>query len=220
MRPNNITRLAELNNTIIASRVDSTSGYALRRVLEGENIDIDFTFEDIESEHAPIALMDKKIVIAVAKGGEGKEEFFKAGAVVLKEWKDKGYLNRYFLGSSLIIDSSFLENNPRVVDKFLDAYIESQRFMVEHPQETYQILAEFMNRENLGGIVYTNETVKDSLSILRFALWVDSNEFLDFAKYAKESGMIDKNLSLQDIYNDRFEEKLKKAQIEVYGIKN
>ncbi|MDO8623337.1 MAG: ABC transporter substrate-binding protein [archaeon] len=220
VRPNEITKLVELNNSLVASRIDATSGYALKRILREDNISINFNFEDIESTYAPIALMDKKMVIAVAKGGEGKEEFLKTGAVVLKEWEEKGYLNRYFLGTSIIIDDSFLENNPEVVDKFIDGYIESQKFIVENPNETYKILAEFMNKDSEGVIIYINETVKNSLSALKFTLWTDPNEFLDFAKYAKEYGIIDKNLSLEDIYNNRFEEKLKKAQIEIYGIKN
>ena len=184
VRPNEITKLVELNNTNVASRIDATSGYALKRVLKEDNISINFNFEDIDSAYTPIALMEKKIVIAAARGGESKEEFLKTGAVVLKEWKDKGYLNRYFLGSSIIVDASFLEDNPEVVDKFLDGYIESQKFIAENPNETYKILVDVMNKEVEGVIIYTNETVKDSLSTLRFTLWVEPNEFLDFAKYA------------------------------------
>jgi ABC-type nitrate/sulfonate/bicarbonate transport system substrate-binding protein len=217
VRPNEITKLIELNNTKIATRIDSTSGYTLKRILKEENLDIEFEYVDIESEYVPIALMNKKIIDATSKGAEGKEEFLNTGAVILEEWEEKGYLERYFLHSSIIVDSSFLEENPEVVEKFINGYIEGCKFIVENPEESYEILAKSMNENEAKVIVYTNETIKESLSKLKFVLWIDPQEFSNFAEYAEENGLIDKNLSLEEIYDDRFEEKLKKAQLEIYG---
>jgi len=216
VRPNDVNTLLDLNNTSIATRVDSTTGYAFRRILKENNLDINFTYVDIENAYSPIALMDKKIISAALKGAEAKEDFFKAGAIVLPEWVSKGYTERYFLSTSIIVNEDFASRNPEIINKFLDGYIESQRFMKENPKETKVILANYMNNATDGVTSYSVEDISNTLSSLRFVLWVNPNEFLDIASYAYDSGIISNDLNLTEIYDNRYEEKLRIAQEEIY----
>lgn len=216
VRPNDILTLNDLNNTSIATRVDSTSGYALNRILRENNIDIQYTYVDIENAYTPLALVEKKIISAALKGAEGKEEFFKSGAIILPEWKEKGYDKRYFLNTSLVVNTEYLESNSEIVEKFIEGYIESQRFMVENPDKTYDILQKHINSVNKDIINYSKEDVIETLSLLKFNLWTDLNNFLDYAIYAQENNLIDVNLTIDDLFDRRFEEKLKTAQYEIY----
>ncbi|NCP72072.1 ABC transporter substrate-binding protein [archaeon] len=216
VRPNDILTLKDLNNTSIATRVDSTSGYVLNRILKENNLDIQYTYVDIENAYTPLALVEKKIISAALKGAEGKEEFFKSGAIILPEWEEKGYDKRYFLNTSLVVNTDYLEGNPEVVEKFIDGYIESHRFMVENPDETYNLLQKHINAVNKDIISYSKEEVINSLSLLKFNLWVDLDNFLDYAIYAQENNLIDVNLTIDDLFDKRFEEKLKNAQYEIY----
>ncbi|GEM_PF-2598825 len=216
VRPNDVNTLLDLNNTSIATRVDSTTGYAFRRILKENNIDINFTYVDIENAYSPIALMDKKIISAALKGAESKEDFFKAGAIILPEWVSKGYTERYFLSTSIIVNEDFASKNPEIISKFLDGYIESQRFMKENPEETRVILANYMNNATDGVTSYSIEDINNTLSSMKFVLWVNPNEFLDIASYAYDSRIISNDLNLMEIYDNRFEEKLRKAQEEIY----
>lgn len=217
VRPNDILTLVDLNNTSIATRIDSTSGYALNRILKDNNINIQLTYVDIENAYTPLALVEKKIISAALKGAEGKEEFFKVGAVILPEWLEKGYDKRYFLNTSLVVNTDYLEENSDVVEKFIAGYIEAQRYMVLYPDETYDILQKHINNVNKDIINYSKEDIVNSMSLLKFNLWVDLNYFLDYAVYAHENNLIDTNLTIDDLFDRRFEEKLKTAQYEIYN---
>ena len=224
VRPDShIETLGDLAGKTIASSRGESSNFVLQYVLKRENIDVSsITFLDIEDTYRPIALMEKKIVDAVVVSG-GKESLYKkVGAVILKEWETKGYINKTFPRIVIAVNADFVSKNPKKVEKFIDAFIESQRFVNSNPKESAQLVSQYINLGTNGTVNFSPDEIQESWrgDLVQYLLWYDPSVFVDLAKISKEIGDIENVITLEQIFDLRFEQKLKAAQIEIYNNDN
>lgn len=223
VRPDSqIETVGDLAGKTIASARGGTCDLGLRYILKKENVDVSgITFLDIEDTYRPIALMEKKIVDAVVESGDKESIYKKAGAVILKEWKTKGYISETFPGVVIAANTDFMSKNPKKIEKFIDAFIESQRFIKSNPEESAQLVSQHINSGTAGVLNFSPDEIQESWrgGLVQYILWYDPNVIVDLAKISKEIGDIENVITLEQIFDLRFEQKLKAAQIEIYNQK-
>lgn len=223
VRPDsNILTLKDLEGRRISSGAfGGNSDYEIRYILKDHNIDLKkIEFVETESTFLPIALMEKKIV-DVAMASESREiSYQKAGAVILKEWGDDGFSAKNRLKSVIAVYSPFLEENPRESQAFMNAFIDAQEFIKKNPQEASILVARHINEGTGGASRFSAADIEKSWEKMRYSFWEDPQQIVDSAQIGFEYGFLDRNLSINDLMDFRFEEKLKAAQARVYGPQN
>jgi len=220
VRPGDINTFSDLNNKRLGARIDSGDSFILRKIFEENNLDLNISYVDIDPNYRPLALMEKNIIDAASAKEIDKQTFNDIGAVLIPEFVNLGYDERRFVVSSIIVRGDYLREHPQNVDIFIDVYIKSQRYIKEHPEETSKILLAELNKNAMGAKIYTDKDVSYLISNNNILLWSDPIFLEEYVRSAYKVGIIDKNLTLDDIYDNRYEEKLKKAQEEIYGQKN
>jgi NitT/TauT family transport system substrate-binding protein len=222
VRPDNKTRTFEdLTGKTIAISPGGINEYEIRRILKKEKIDaskINFV-NIIDKVNRPIALMDKKIVDAVPIDYEDLPRYSKLGAVPLEEWGTKGYDNQYKLDTVIVVNEDFKLSHPLLVEQFIDSLIEGHEFMKSKPQESAAIVSSYIKKDTNGALAYVPGDLNAmwEKKILLYTLWDDPENLVEMSKIAAEIGQIDKNLTLEQIYDLSFEGKLKDAQNEIYS---
>lgn len=213
----NIKTFGDLINKNVAARVGSISNFSLGYALVKENINFSsIKFTDIDSITRPIALMNKKIVDAAVAGADDLKTYSDLGAVVLEEWNTKGYANKPFPRSDIAVNTNFLNSNKKMVGLFIDAFIESQKFIKDNPDEAARIVAEHVKKGTEGVNDFSAEDVKQAWEGTKYVLWYEPSDLVEISKVAKEIGDIKSSLTLDQIYDSSFEAKLKNAQSEIY----
>ncbi|MEK6825320.1 MAG: ABC transporter substrate-binding protein [Nanoarchaeota archaeon] len=205
----------------IASRKGESSNLALGYALKKEGISFNaMEFIDIDKNIRPIALIRNKIVDAVVVGKYEEKIYLDYGAIPLEEWDTKGYVNKSFPRTVIAVNSNFMNKHKDSIDSFIDAFIESQKFIKDNPDEAAGILAKHLEQGSDGAIKFSTENIKDSWRDLKYILWNDPDDFLEISKIEKEIGDLDSDLILDQIFDLSFEEKLKNAQNEIYETAN
>jgi len=222
VRPDNKTRTFEdLIGKSIAISPGGINEYEIRRVLKKENIDtskINFV-NIIDKVNRPIALMDKKIVDAVPVDYEDLAKYSELGAILHEEWGTKGYADQYKLDTVIAVNEDFKRSHPLFVEQFIDGLIEGHRLMKSNPKEAAEIVSSYIKTDTNGALVYLPENLNEMWKnkILVYTLWDDPTTLVEMSKIAVEIKQIDSNLTLDQIYDLSFEEKLKDAQNEIYS---
>ncbi len=221
VRPDNKIRTFEdlIGKTIVVSSGGSNE-YEVRRILKKENIDTSkINFVNMDRVNRPTALMEKKVIDAAPIDTEEIAKYSELGAVLLEEWGAKGYSNQYTPRSVIAINEEFEDSNPQLVEKFIDALIEGHRFIKSNPEEAAETVSSYINTESGGAFVYLPENLIDiwKNGQIKYNLWFDPTILIDMSKIAVEIGQIDSNLTLDQVFDPRFEEKLKDAQNEIYS---
>jgi ABC-type nitrate/sulfonate/bicarbonate transport system substrate-binding protein len=224
VRPDNETRtFQDLIGKTIAISPGGINEYEIRRVLKKENIDankINFAYI-IDKVNRPIALMDKKVVDAVPIDYEDLNTYLKIGAVPFEEWETKGYADHVKLDTVITVNEEFMRSNPLIVEHFMDGIIDGQRFLKSNPEESAEIVSSYIKTDTSGALAYLPKNLNDMWKngIIVYTLWDDPAALVEMSEIAAEIGQIDKNLTLGQIYDLSFEEKLKNAQNEIYPAK-
>lgn len=217
VRDSKIKTFEDIIGKSIAVTQGGPSEIYVRYVLGKENIDASkVNFVYIDKVYRPSALMDKKIVDAVPIGEDEVEKYSEIGAVSHEEWEAKGYTMQIRLEEVIAINEEFNLAQPLLVEKFIDSIIEGHRFIKSNPDEASQIVSSYIKVESEA---YTPEYIKDiwENNKLAYILWCDPTTLVDMSRIAVESGQIESNLTLEQIFDSRFEEKLKRAQNEIYS---
>jgi len=221
VRPDNETKtFKDLEGKSIAISPGGINEYEIRRILKKENIDtskINFV-NIIDKVNRPIALMKKKIVDAVPIDYEDLTKYSELGAVPLEEWGTKEYDSQYKLDTVIVVNEEFKRSHPRLVEQFIDGLIDGHRFMKSDPEEAAEIVSSYIKTDTSDALVYLPENLNTMWKnkILVYTIWDDPTILVEMSEIAAEIGQIDSNLTLEQIYDLSFEEKLKHAQNEIY----
>lgn len=219
----NINNFQDLYGKTICAGAAGINDIIFRIVMEKEGKSIEkMNFIDIGREFQVAALMEKKVIDAAIVSDQDTEMFLKAGAVVLPEWENKGYAKFAEPRNSIVVNTDFLDKNEKIVENFLDACADSHRLISSNPEEAAQLLADHIKKGSGGAIEHSPAVIvgkwknKDTLNMI----WQDPAITMELAKKSKDMGLIDKELAVNDVYDLRFENKLKAIQSEIYGASN
>ena len=221
VRPDNKIRTFEdlIGKTIAVISLGGSNEYEVRRILKKENIDASkINFVSMEKAYRPIALMEKKVIDAAPIDQSEVAKYLELGAVPLEEWGTKGYDSQDKPESVMAINEEFKHSNPLLVEQFIDALIEGHKFIKSNPEEAAEIVSSYIKTESEGTIVYSPEDISTMWknNKLKYNLWYDPAIFVDMSKIAVELGQLNTSLTLDQIFDLSFEEKLKNAQNEIY----
>jgi len=224
VRPNeNINNFSDLYGKVVAGGGSGGSGLVFQSVMAKENIDVSkMQFTEMDAGQYPLALITKKAIDAVVTMNKDAERLLSLGAIILPEWEEKGYNKQLDPRGSLFVRSEFINQQESIVDGFLNAIIDANRFIKESPMEAAELVSKHIDNGSLGAIVYSPESIAKQWGNGEMVntIWQDPQIIVKLAKKAKELGMVDKELSLEDAYDLRFQDKLIAAQKEIYGETN
>jgi len=221
VRPNeNLNKFTDLYGKNIIVSPSGINDLFFQTVMGKENIDLNkMQLVDIERAYQTIALMNKKAVDAVVVSEQDAEALIKAGAVILPEWEAKGYTEQFLPRNSLVINTEFLNQQELVVEHFLNAIADAHRLINSKPIEAANILSKHIKDGSAGAVIRSSEEIArqwESKEVINM-IWQDPSVTMELAKKANELGAIDKELTTEDVFDLRFEDKLKAAQKEIYG---
>lgn len=224
VRPNeNLNKISDLNGKTISATLNGINELVFRVALKKENIDVNgIKFTDIPRDYLVAALIEKKVIDAALGSQQDKEIMLKAGAIVLPEWEVKGYTEKSEPRNWITVNTDFLNKQEQAVEGFMEAMVDASRFVNDNPEEAAGFLSKYIQEISDGAIVYSPENIvkqwknKEIINMI----WQDPGITMELVEKAKEIGAIDKELTTQDVYDLRFENKLKAAQKEIYGEKN
>lgn len=216
----NLNNFKDLYGKTICSGAAGINDIIFRMAMEKEGINVEkMNFVDISREFQVAALMEKKAVDAVVVSDQDTEMLSKAGAVILPEWEKKGYTKFEEPRNSIVVNTDYLAKNEKLVENFLDACADTHRLIAKNPEEAARLLADHIRRGSGGAIDHSSESIvqkwknKDTVNMI----WQNPSVTMELAKKAKDMGLIDKELTLSDVYDLRFENKLQAIQSEIYG---
>lgn len=191
-------------------RTTGSAGLSFQAVLKrhGLSLNKDMEFRAVAREHAPIALMEHKILDAFVTSAFFDVKFEEVGAVMLPEWKSKGYDEQLWPRTSVAIRADVLKERTPEVRKFLEGYIASHRFISRYPDEAAAIMARHITDRTDGVIEFSTEEVKAARKTLRYHFSYEPDVIIDLAATCREIGMIERELSLQEIIDARFDDLL------------
>lgn len=224
----NITSISDLAGKTIGARPNGGAALVLGSVFDKENVDIrSVKFIDVDEAARPIALMESTIVDAVPDDPYQAKVYMEAGAVLHKGWEEKGYSKVSLVpgvndAAAIAVNTNFASANSKAIEPFIDAFIESQRFIKNNPDEAADLLSKYVNRTSNGAITLSKEEIKTSWESgsLQYLLWSDPNNLVKITEVAKKIGLIERVPTLEEMFDRRFEEKLKSAQDAIYGSNN
>ncbi len=222
IRPNeNINKFTDLYGKTVMASEGGINDLFFRLAMADQDIDLNkfHLVGDVERAYQVIALMNKKAVDALVASEQDSEAFIKAGAVVLPEWKTKSYAKKSLPRNSIVINTEFLNTQETVAEKFLDAIADAHRLINDNPSEAANIVSEHIKNKSAGAVVRLPLEIMEQWNNKEVInmIWQDPSITMKLAKEAKELGLIDKELTTQDVFDLRFENKLKATQKEIYG---
>ena len=222
VRPNGeLNRLTDLYGKNMVS--GGTSGLSFRMAMKELGLDADqVNMSDLDRSYQVIALMEKKAVDAIMVSEQDVAAFGKAGAVVLPEWEEEGYSSRFIPRNSYAVRMEFLDQNEDVVGSLLMALADAHRLIKSDPGEAARVLSEHISRMSDGAVVRSAEEIvrgwqyKEILN----TVWQDPTVTMELIDMAAETGMIDRPLSIEEVFDLRFASELATLQDEIYGSEN
>lgn len=223
VRPDNrIMTFQDFKGKKVQGGRGSAPEFVFRRALKKEGVDIsDIEFIHIEDIYSGVALMTSKVVDVIPISLYEMIDLQKYGAVVHREWVEKGYSNEYWLNKVIGANIEFLLKNPGAMEIVIEAIIDAQKFIVTNREESAKIIAQHIKHGTQG---VKNFLPDDIIKIwgkgVSYTLWYEPNMLLEISQILVEIGMIKKELSLDEVYDSRFETKLKSAHLEVYESKD
>jgi len=219
VRPDDsIKTINDLSGKIIASRLGSSSNLALGYALVKEKISFDsIEFLDIDKSIRPIALMEKKVVDASVAGEYEESIYLDYGAVLLEEWVTKGYTDKLFPRTVIAVNTDYMAKNKETVELFIDSLIASHKYIENSPEESAMIIAQHIDEGSSGAVKFSSQDIIDSWKGVKYILWYEPEDFVEISKMEVEIGDIESDLSLDQIFDLSFEEKLKKYHEEIYA---
>ncbi len=217
----NIKSFKDLKDKKIAANPGGSSYTYFLYALKKEGIDYkSINFMDLDKTPTLLALTQKAIDAALISEQE-EEKYREAGAVLHEEWEKKGYSQSKFPRTIIAMNKDFL-SKIEDADKFIDAIIEAHAFINSNPKESSIVISDHIKKATNGAVIYSPKEIENiwEEKKLTYILWYDPNMLLEIAQIEKETGQLEKTLTLSQIFNPIFKEKLKKAQYSIYGPEN
>jgi ABC-type nitrate/sulfonate/bicarbonate transport system substrate-binding protein len=223
VRPDSdIVTLKDLEGKKISIGPAGSGGIRLKFVyiLTKEGVDTSkIDFIDIEKMYLPMALMDKKTIDAAlidepAYVDKAKEQ----NAVALPYWYEKNF-QKMPTGSSVAVNTNFLRDNVRSVTQFYKAIIRAHQYMKDNPNETARIVTTYIKDNTNGAMDIKPEEFLKELDegAVRYILWQDPTPIIEMARVSYTMNLSSRLLTLDELYDLRFQSLLESAQDEVYG---
>ena len=107
------------------------------------------------------------------------------------------------IGNGIIANDKFIEQNPDLVEKFIEATLKSIEYASENPDETYEICKEFV--PNLD-----EDTVQYQVLITSIPFWTINGGFSDPDAWAQTNslvqslGLLENDIETDDLYTNDF----------------
>ncbi|MFH2063541.1 MAG: ABC transporter substrate-binding protein [bacterium] len=197
-----------------------TTNLSLRQALKEQGVDPSkVTISNLDRSYQVTALMDKKAVGAVLVSEQGVTDMVAAGAIILPEWDEKGYADRYMPRNSLVVNTDFLNQHEAEVRGFLAAMVDSQRLIRDNPDEAARLLCDHIRQVSGGALDYRPEDIVQTWrnGDISNMVWQDPTVAMGLADMAFETELIDHPLTMDEIFDLRFETELSAWQNEIYG---
>lgn len=217
-----IKTFEDLEGKNVAASPGGSSYTHLLYVLKKEEINYkNIKFIDLDKAPKFLALIEKKAIDAALVSEQEEEKYRETGAVLHEEWEKKGYSQSKFPRTIIVMHKNFL-SKIEDADKFIDAIIEAHAFIHSNPKESSIVISNHIKKGTNGAVIYSPEEIENiwEENKLTYVLWYDPNMLLEIVQIEKETGQLEKTLTLNQIFNPIFEEKLKKAQYNIYGSEN
>lgn len=223
VRPSsNIKTLKDLEGKNIGMSAASSKELIFRYALKKVNIDLTkINIVDVDKAYQPIALMQKKNIDAVITSGTAVDECLKIGATEFTSWREN-YDLPWFSSMMLAADTGYITENSKAIQNFLLAMTDSHRFAKNNLSEAAIITSEKIKNDTAGAIDTLPGEIEDKVKsgAMVFKIWDNMDSIKKVAEVSYETGQTTRLLTLDDIYDLRFMEFLKKAQLDVYGTEN
>ena len=224
VNPNScINTFQDLEGKIIGTRPDGSGALLINFICKREGVDsTSLRYLKIDKATGPLALMERKIVDAIPISPGMEEIYDAAGTIRHREWEEKGYSKVSFTGTTVFsiiaVNTDSIAADPDAYKKFIDAYIDGHMFIKQHPNKAAEILAQYSAEASGGAITPSANDIKKTMDegALKYLLWCDPIILEQLSIIATDTGMIKNTLSLHDILDDRFQNKLSDAQNDIY----
>ncbi len=216
VRPGSFTTIQDLTGKKIlgangTSRFEFLHGAAEEGLKEG-----DFDFLDIDSDYAEIALLQKKTVDAVPTSRYKDASFIKAGAIPLPQWDEK-YGKTFNPHTYLVANTAYLASHPQGVESVLHALIAADQMIQSKPQDAAELVQRHIALIT-GDATYTSDDVlRGWRESIQPVLWSDPGELAAIVDFLYETKQIKNKLSLDTVFDLRFQDTLQEAQAKVYA---
>jgi len=219
VRPNDgIETFEDLRGKKILGQVN-TSRYNLIHALAQEGItDPDLTFLDIDSEYRTVALMQQKVFDAVPTSRHNESSWIKAGAVILREWDEKGYSNKFNPHMYIGVNTDYFPENKAQVERALDAIVDAQKYILHDPQVAAELVRNHIDVATDGISDLTIPYILNTWTVgTRGIVWSDPQEVVEIANFLYTLGELKNSLSIDQIFDFQFREKLERYQETFYN---
>ena len=198
------------------------SEFVFRSALKKEGVDVSkIEFVHVGNIYRGMALMVKKVIDVAPLSFYGANDLQESGAVVHREWLEKGYADQYWLNKAIGINRRFLRERAAEVEPFIDAMIQAQRYMVDNREESAAILARRIKTSSEGAKEFqAAEILQIWDSGVHYVLWYDPSIYTELSRTLFENGMLKREVRPDEIYDPRFEDTLRSAHIDIYESKD
>lgn len=215
---NEINTLKDLENKKVSGGSGGASDFVFRRAFKKEGLDINtIEFIDLDSDYEAIGLSEKKVIDAIPGSIYNVDKMNNFNITIMPEWLEKEYSKEQWPMVMVLANTNFIEKSPKISEQIVASIIKAQKFMNNNKEESAQIVADHINSNTLDVSAFTAEEILNTWqSGLEYTLWSDPNILVEMSKLLYDLGMIEKELVLEDIYDLRYEDILKKAQNEIY----
>ncbi|KKP43782.1 MAG: aliphatic sulfonates family abc transporter, periplasmic ligand-binding protein, NitT/TauT family transport system substrate-binding protein [candidate division WS6 bacterium GW2011_GWC1_33_20] len=191
-----------------------------RYILDKEGVDIEkIEFVDVDNIYLPVALMDQKTIdAALIADSNYVDQAKEMGGVILPVWVEKNY-EKSPTGLVVAANSDYLNGNEDTIKSFFEAIIEANKYLKSDLDESSIIATDFMRENTNGAMNIKSEDFKNLVETGRvsYVLWEGTAVVVDLARVTYEVGNIEKELTVNDLYDLRFKNLLESAQDEIYG---
>lgn len=223
VRPGSINTFRELLGKRIASRPGGSADFVIKYVLKKENIDTSkIEFIDVDRAFRPIALMERNIVDAAVAVSYDTTSFIDSGAVIMKEWDEKGYTKVTSLGTAvamnIAVNTDYLKTHESAVKRFLDAHMDGHEYIQTNRKDASLVVANHTTKESDGAFAYTSDDVLKLWEKQKnmYKLWYEPETLLGLFDIAKEMLIIERVPTVDEFYDQRFKNQLKIKHQQLY----
>ena len=222
-RPGEINTFKDLLGKRIASRPGGNADFVVRHFLKQENIDLTkIEFVDIDRAFRPIALMERNIIDAAAAVSYDTTAFTNSGAVIMKEWEQKGYSTvtspSSAVATNIAVNTNYLKANDSLVEKFLEAYIKGHEYIQENQNDCASVVEKHVTLKSDGAFTYTTGDILRLWNKQKnmYQLWYEPETMIELFDAAKEMLVIERIPSVDEFYDQRFKTQLVTKHRELY----
>ena len=212
----NIKTFQDLYGKTVLVSTGGTNDLIWHAAMSKENIDIKkIKTVDVERAYRVTALMNQRLADAAVVAEQDASALLEAGAVPMEEWEAKGYTHPVSRGS-IIVNVDFMNKNEDLMNKFIDGYSDAHRLIKDDPYEAANIVVGQIREVSGGAINHSADVIREQWTGggLKNVIWEDPVSSMDLVVQGKLTGLIDRDLSMEEIYDLRFEDKLKSLQQE------